>query len=172
MKFSMNFGDTNFIGVANADTYNSFVDEDWELDNLLQHFGNEMKQGHILVFQMTEEGIEHSWRVDVRVGREEIAQKCYRRAVGYIEVTENQLYLVDYDCLTMAAQFEDEEVPDENCSKYKIDIENGFYKVEIAQYYNVDKDEYVGMRETDILMNFIKVSEIEPIAESVFWCTY
>lgn len=93
----MNFGDTNFIGVANTDKYKSFVDEDWELDSLLQHFGDEMKQGHILVFQMTEEGIEYSWRVDVKVETEELAHKCFRKAVGYIEVTENQLYLVDYD---------------------------------------------------------------------------
>ena len=51
----MNFGDTNFIGLANAAKYKSFVDEDWELDSLLQHFGDEMNQGHILVFQMTDE---------------------------------------------------------------------------------------------------------------------
>lgn len=172
MRFCMNFGDTNFIGVANAATYKSFVDEDWELDSLLQHFGDEMKQGHLLVFQMTEEGIEYSWKVDVRVGTEEIADTCFRKAAGFIEVTENQLYLVDYDCLTMAAQFEDHKVPDQNCSKYKFDIENGFYKVEVVQYYNVDKDEYVGASETDILLNFIKASVSEPIAESVFWCTY
>ena len=28
----MDFGDTNFIGVANTNKYESFVDEDWELD--------------------------------------------------------------------------------------------------------------------------------------------
>lgn len=168
----MSFGDTNFIGVANADKYKSFVDEDWELDSLLQHFGDEIKQGHILVFQMTEEGIEYSWRVDIRLGTDEIAHKCFRKTVGYIEVTENQLYLVDYDCLTMAAQFEDNKVPDQNCSNYKIEIENGFYKVEVVQYYNVDKDEFVGTSETDILLNFIEVSTIETIAKSVFWCTY
>jgi len=172
MRFCMSFGDTNFIGVANTDKYKSFVDEDWDLDSLLQHFGDEMKQGHILVFQMTEEGIEHSWKVNVRIGTEEITHKCFRKATGYIVVTENQLFLVDYDCLTMAAQFQDTKVPDQNCSNYKIELENGFYKVEAVQYYNVDKDEYVGANETDILLNFIKVSAIEPIAESVFWCTY
>jgi hypothetical protein len=172
MKFCMNFGDTNFIGLANAAKYKPFVDEDWELDSLLQHFGDEMKQGHILVFQMTEEGIEYSWRVDVRIGTAEIAHKYFRKAVGYIEVTENQLYLVDYDCLAMAAQFEDEKVPDQNCSNYEIEIENGFYKVEAVQYYNVDKDEYVGANETDILLNLIKVPAGEPVAESVFWRTY
>lgn len=60
MRFCMKFGDTNFIGVVNAERYKSFVDEDWEFEMLLQHFTNEMKNGNILVFQMTEEGIEHS----------------------------------------------------------------------------------------------------------------
>ncbi len=172
MQFSMNFGDTNFIGVANANQYKSFVDNDWELDVLLRHFGDEMRLGHILVFQMTEEGIEHSWNVTVKVGTEERVGECFRRAAGYIRVTNNRLYLVDYDCLTMAAQFENEKVPDQNCSQYKIEIENGFYKVEVIQYYNVDDDKYVGMSETDILLHFIKVPMIEPTIETVFWCTY
>lgn len=172
MKFCMDFGDTNFIGVANTATYHSFVNEDWELDELLQHFDNEMKQGHILVCQMTEEGIEHSWKVDVQIGTEKAASKCFRKAEGHIEVTENQLYLVDYDCLTMAAQFEDSKVPDQNCSRYQFEIENGFYKVEIIQHYNVDEGEYVGERETDILLNFIKVPKLESSVERVFWCTY
>lgn len=56
--------------------------------------------------------------------------------------------------------------------KNKIEIENGLYKVEVVQYYNVDKDEYIGDSETDILLNFMKVSAIEPIANKIFWCTY
>lgn len=171
MKYCI-FGDTNFIGIVNAEKYQSFVDEDWNLDMLLHHFSNEMKKGHILVYQMTEEGIEHSWNVDVKIGTEEAVHKCFRKAVGYIKVTENKLYMIDYGCLTMAAQFEDEKVPDSNNIEYKIDIENGVYKVEFVQYYNVDKDEYAGTNETDVLLNFIKVEESQPVADAVFWCTY
>lgn len=43
MQFCMKYGDTNFIGVVNADQYKSFVDEDWELEMLIQHFNDEMK---------------------------------------------------------------------------------------------------------------------------------
>ncbi|HLS35154.1 MAG TPA: hypothetical protein VK061_02835 [Bacillota bacterium] len=121
---------------------------------------------------MTEEGIEHTWKVTVEVGTGELADKFYRKVIGYIEVTENRLYLVDYDCLTMAAQFEDEKVPDQNCSRYKREIENGFYKVEVFQYYDVDHDKYIGKNETDILLHFIKVPVIKPNVEKVFWCIY
>jgi hypothetical protein len=172
MNFIMKFGDTNFIGVANAEKYTSFVDEDWELDILLNHFADEMSNGHILVCQMTEEGIEHSWNVEVNIGFKEIEHNCFRKALGYIKVTDDQLFLIDYDCLTMAAQFEDCRVPDKNCSNYRIELPNGIYKVELVQYYNVDRDEYIGTNEKDILMNFVKVEDFKSITDNVFWCTY
>jgi len=172
VKFCMNFGDTNFIGVANAKEYHSFVDEDWELDQLLNHFGSEMKKGNVLVCQMTEEGIERSWNVEVKIGTESDIGTYFRKATGYINVTNNQLYLVDYDCLTMAAQFEDHSVPDENCSKYRIDIKNGVYKLDFIQFYNVDKDEYTGNDGTNLLLNFTEIVHVEETVDEVFWCTY
>ncbi|MGG3800786.1 hypothetical protein [Metabacillus fastidiosus] len=72
----------------------------------------------------------------------------------------------------MAAQFKDERVPDENCSNYKIDIEEGNYKVNVIQFYNADKDEHIGDDETDILLNFIKISDFQATAGDVFWCSY
>ena len=48
--------------------------------------------------------------------------------------------LVEYSCLTMAAQFKDEKVPDDYCDKFRFNIENGLYKVEIIQYHDVDED--------------------------------
>jgi len=172
MEYCMKFGDTNFIGIANTERYNSYVDEDWELDTLLRHFANETNKGNILVFQMTEEGIEHSWDISVKVNSDEINPNCFRRVIGYLRVTNNQLYLVDYDCLTMAAQFKDEKVPDGNCANYKINMENGDYKVEVIQYYNVDEDSRVGANQKDILFNFIKTSNFQSIDNNVFWCTY
>ncbi|WP_257820373.1 hypothetical protein [Salipaludibacillus agaradhaerens] len=72
----------------------------------------------------------------------------------------------------MAAQFEDELVPDKNCSNYRIDIENGVYKAEIIQFYNVDKNEYFGSNDADVLINFIKENEFQQVVDNVLWCTY
>lgn len=172
MKHCMDFGDTNFIGIANPDTYASFVDEDWELDMLLDHFASEMEKGSLIACQMTEEGIQHSWNAEVTFGTDEMNPPCFRRAVGQITVTSGELYLVDYDCLTMAAQFPHEKVPDDNCARYKVDIENGHYKVEVIQYFNVDEDARTGSEETDIRFHFIKVPESEARSLNVFWRTY
>lgn len=70
------------------------------------------------------------------------------------------------------SQFSDEKVPDENCSKYKVNIENEFYKVEVIQFYNVDKEEYIGNSDTDILLNFTRVEDFIQKINQVFWCTY
>lgn len=172
MNYCMKFGDTNFIGIANAEQYHTFVDEDWTLESLLNHFAKEMTKGNVLISQMTEEGIEHSWKVTVNIGTEEINTNCFRRAIHFLSVTSHELYLVDYDCLTMAAQFDDEKVPDENCSNYQIPIDNGNYKVEVLQYYNVDKNEYTGSNETDILFNFIKMPNFQSTTSAVLWCTF
>ncbi|MGM1046823.1 MAG: hypothetical protein ACQEXX_11840 [Bacillota bacterium] len=51
-------GDTNFMGIVNADRYTSFVDSDWDLDMLRQHVAEEMKKGNVIVWQLTSEGVE------------------------------------------------------------------------------------------------------------------
>ncbi|CAM4404539.1 MAG: hypothetical protein E7L01_16045 [Paenibacillus macerans] len=174
MNIYLEYGDTSFIGLVNAQNYKSFVNEDWELVELLQHFSSEMINENILVYQMTNEGIEHSWNIDVIIGPEtEIAdEECFRKAEGYIKVTDNKLYIVDYDCLTMSAQFEDEQVPDHNCAKNQININNGTYKVTFYQYYNVDENKFIGRNDTDIRMIITEISEIKDQADKVFWCTF
>ncbi|MCM3173013.1 hypothetical protein [Paenibacillus sp. MER 99-2] len=172
MKLHLEYGDTNFIGLVNADRYQSFVGEDWELSMLLQHFADEMKKGNILVCQMTEEGIEHSWTVEVTFEEEFTVEHCYRRAAGYIQVTDGLLVLVDYTCLTMAAQFDDCAVPDENCSTYTISLKNGMYKVHIVQFYNADREEYVGGDGAELIINFTEVHELGANEEKVIWCSY
>ncbi|WP_166246432.1 hypothetical protein [Paenibacillus turpanensis] len=172
MEFCMKYGDTNFIGLVNAEKYKAFVDEDWEFEQLLQHFREEMKDSNILVFQMTTEGIEHSWTIEVLVGATIANIDCYRRSEGYITVTEGKLFLVDYDCLTMSAQFKDEKIPDENCEKYLIELNNGVYKVEIIQFYNVDQGEHIGSEKVNMLINFIEVRELGVNPDKLFWCSY
>lgn len=41
MIINMNFGDTNFIALVNHHQYASFVDSDWTLNMLKEHWDNE-----------------------------------------------------------------------------------------------------------------------------------
>ncbi|MDR9745211.1 hypothetical protein [Paenibacillus taichungensis] len=173
MNICLKFGDTNFIGLVNAHKYNSFVNADWELEELLQHFRNEMINGNILVYQMTSEGIEHSWNIEIELDLLPRVDKLYfRMAEGYINVTNSKLYIVDYDCLTMSAQFEGEKIPDQNCEKNQINLKNGIYKVTFCQYYNADENKFIGRKDIDIRVILTEVSEIMEQVGKVFWCTY
>lgn len=172
MRLKMEYGDTNFIGMVNAEQYQGFVSEDWELDGLLQHFADETQAGRILVMQMTDEGMEHSWQVEVLFEATGNVGPCYRRAEGYIQVTDQRLYLVDYDCLTMAAQFEEEKVPDTNCADYGFELRNGIYKVDIVQFYNADQGEHVGRDDVDLLLNLTAVARLGKNEQGVIWCSY
>lgn len=174
MNICLKFGDTNFIGLVNAQEYKSFVNEDWELLELMQHFNNEMLNENILVYQMTNEGIEYSWNINVVIGSETTGEdeECFRKAEGYIKVTNNKLYIVDYDCLTMSAQFEDEKVPDDNCEKNQININNGSYKVTFYQYYNTDDNKFTGRSDIDIRIILTEASKTKRQADKVFWCTF
>ncbi|GGG88594.1 hypothetical protein [Paenibacillus radicis (ex Gao et al. 2016)] len=172
MKYCLDRGDTNFIALVNADQYESFVDEDWQFDALLQHFSDEMQLGRLLVFQMTEEGIEHSWTIEVRFGASLDGKECFRRVEGYIEVTANTLYIADYDGLTMAAQFRDETIPDASSASRVIELNNGFYQVEVLQFYNADQNEYVGEDQIDMVINLKEVPELGANPDQVIWCSY
>ncbi|WP_127529774.1 hypothetical protein [Paenibacillus kobensis] len=172
MNICLKFGDTSIIGLVNAQEYKSFVNSDWKLNELLNHFSEQMTNGNLLVYQMTNEGIEHSWNILIENGSDITDEEFYRKAEGYIKVTSNRLYIVDYDCLTMSAQFEDSGVPDKNCKKNEIDLSNGTYKVTFYQYYNVDESNYMGRTDMDAKMVFTLVSDFQDNTDQVFWCTY
>ncbi|MGL5255434.1 MAG: hypothetical protein ACRC76_00240 [Proteocatella sp.] len=152
---NFNIGDTNFLALVNKDRYISFVNEEWDLPMLGKHWDEEAKKGNILVFGMTAEGIERDWIIEIEYGEND-DHDFYRKTQGYINVTEGMLNFVEFTCLTMAAQFKDNKVPDEFCEPFRVQIENGLYKVEVVQYYNADSAEHIGRQEIDMQFNFIK----------------
>ncbi|EJO5347718.1 hypothetical protein NRP93_001806 [Clostridium botulinum] len=42
----------------------------------------------------------------------------------------------------------------------------------LVNFYDVDKDEYIGTYEKDVLLNFTKVSEFQHTADKVLWCSF
>lgn len=169
VDLNFNVGDTNFLAIVNTNRYFSYVDEDWDLKMLKKHFIKQTEQGNILVMQMTNEGIEDDWKIRVEFGDSILESECFRKDTGYIKVDNSELCFVEYTCLTMAAQFKDEKVPDNYCDKFRFKIDNGVYKVNITQFYDVDNGVHIGRSDVDILFQFIKVDNNFGIAPKVFW---
>lgn len=59
--------DSGFLGLINPAPYASFVDEDWDLEQLFQHFRNEMKKQNLLLWGT---GRECEWNACVELGND------------------------------------------------------------------------------------------------------
>lgn len=141
--FYFDVGDTTFISLVNAQSYDSFIDEEWDLvSDLVPHVIKEQLKGTILMFQMTSDGIEDDWKI--AVSHSPIAvQKYLKKSLNYITVTDRSLYLIEYTNLTMAAQFADEGIPNNTCLPFEIEIENGSYSVTTYLFKDVDSQQIV-----------------------------
>jgi hypothetical protein len=125
--------DSGFMGLVNADRYNSFVSKNWRFDDLRERFIQEMNQSNLLFWSTGQEGL---WNVRITTDKEEY--KPFRAFGGEINVTDEKLFLINYEDLSMAAQFQDEKLPLKHNADLGLRIENGIYNVKINQLFNPD----------------------------------
>ncbi len=156
------------ISLVNSETYNSFVAENWELEQLKKHFIDEMNSDSIIVWQTNNFGGDN-WKVDLRTDEsEEIAHSEFTKS---IQVTNGKLYLADYTDLTMAAQFNDYSIPAKGHEMQVFEIENGKYQVKIKRLFNPDEELEEGKNAFEII--FRKNTEINNLkVDKIFWWTF
>ena len=105
--------DSGFLAIANADRYNSFVDGQWNLSQLLTHFVDEMNNANLIIWRT---GSENKWTIEFLDNPSN--KKAFREFAKTIEVTHGQLFLTSYEDLTMAAQFSEEKIPAKDNDEY------------------------------------------------------
>jgi len=155
--------DSGFLAIVNADRYHSFVDENWELSQLFNHFVDEMNNDNLILWQT---GAEGDWKV--QFVDKQTTLKSFREFSTSIEVTDRQLFLTNYEDLTMAAQFEDEKVPAQHNAHCYLQLDNGKYKVIVRQLFSLN--EYVSddNNNFEVIIQADAMSGPEYINE-VFW---
>ncbi len=120
--------DSGFMGIVNFDKYNSFIDENWDFYSVRERIIDEINSHHLLFWAT---GLENNWKV---VFVEKASEKsAFREERGVIEVTNKKLYLTNYESLTMAAQFENVQLPENHHKDLFIDLENGKYMIKFRQ---------------------------------------
>lgn len=158
------YDDSGFLGVVNSDTYKSFVHEDWELTQLMQHFVDEMNNQNIIFWTTGREG---EWTVSFVDQADH--KKAFREFSSTIIVTDGKLYLTNYEDLTMSAQFEDTKIPSDYNSNLIIKLDNGLYNLTVRQLF--DPEDYDD--ETDGKVNFEIVIHKTKTAtdkiEKIYW---
>ena len=80
--------DSGFLAIVNSDTYKSFVDEDWQLNQLMRHFVDEVNNKNIIFWATGNQSI---WTIKF-VDKSE-NNKAFREFTSTINVTDGKLYL-------------------------------------------------------------------------------
>ncbi|MDR3056732.1 MAG: hypothetical protein LBU84_01160 [Prevotella sp.] len=162
MKYQLSDED-GIIAIVNAEKYNGFIGEDWELNELTELFVQQMNEQNLIIWKASEYG--NNWNIEIRVTASH--NKAFRTFEKTIEVTSGELYFIDYTSLTMIAQFENESVKGQCPDIQKINIENGSYNVTVRQMSDPDNFE-----EEDNKVHFeiiLKKSTKHDSVNQIFW---
>jgi hypothetical protein len=158
-------GDSGFIAIVNTDKYKSFVDENWELPQLFNHFTEQMNNENLIIWAT---GSENEWTVNFLVTpSNNIAFREFNKS---ITVTSAQLYLTNYEDLTMAAQFDDCTIPAKHNSSLYIKLENGKYNFTTRQMFDPKDESYRSNKKGDFEIIIRRQDNIEDEkASHIFW---
>jgi hypothetical protein len=127
--------DASFLGLINTDLYESFIDEDWEFEDIEVRIIRECQKGHLLFWGTS---VPNFWTV--RICNQASAQNAFKSFKGKIKVSNSKLHLINYDSITLAAQFEDEKLPDTDLESLHVTLDNGIYNVIVRQLLNPEQD--------------------------------
>ena len=165
-KFNV-YDEDGFFSVVNVEQYKTFVNENWTLDQLFEHFVNEMNDQHMIIWQTNNDG-GGDWTIEVL--EQPTGKSCFRSFEKTIEVNGGELYLVNYTDLTMAAQFDDVALPSKENADWKIHMENGIYTVTVRQMFDPEHYDYDKTDSTAFEIIFDKAKKGgNRTASKVFW---
>jgi hypothetical protein len=136
MKFTDFPDDSGFLGIVNTHLYKTFVKEDWKYEDIEHHIINEMNNYSIL-FWKTDNEDEYS--IELKEAKIKTNEKGY---IGSIKVTNEELFLVNYESITMAAGNENATLPEKHLKEYRIALPNGNYHIKVNKKGRKYKIEY------------------------------
>jgi hypothetical protein len=121
--------DSGFLALVDPDTYSGFVGKNWQLEDVLTRFRQEMAAGHLLVWGTGQEGC---WTVDAAV-RDDPARGI-REVAGSIVCSRGRLLVTNYESLTMVAQFADMTLPQAHEADQVLEVPPGLYACRVVQH--------------------------------------
>ena len=145
--------DSGFMGIANLNKYESFVDSNWDFEMLKKRIVDQINLNNILFWST---GREDIWNVQVTTNAKLASSNFYRIEEGLIEVTDEILYLVNYETLSMAAQFQDTKLPERHLENLNFELNNGLYLVEFGQLNDPERIDERAEIDFEIRLELIK----------------
>lgn len=163
--------DSGFMGIANLNKYESFVDSNWDFEMLKKRIVDQINLNNILFWST---GREDIWNVQVTTNANLASSNFYRIEEGLIEVTDEKLYLVNYETLSTTAQFQDIKLPERHLENLNFELNNGLYLVEFGQLNDPEKIDERAEVDFEIRLELIKnANEYYPNNfGNIFWNVY
>ncbi len=140
--------DSGFLALVNNENYNSFVKENWELDELFNHFVNQMNENSFLIWKTNNGG--GYW--NLKFVRKSSNIKSFREFKSNIKVTNKKIYLSNYEDLTMAASYFNNKIPSKHNSDLYYELENGLYNITIRQLFDPNNEKLNGKSDFEIVI--------------------
>jgi len=128
--------DTGMLALVDPIAYQGFINRNWTYDQIVERFREAMTLKQLLIWETGFEGI---WRVRISDDndRSRQATQGFRSITGPIQ-TSGTLYLVNYETLSMVAQFDDERIDSPDKLRFCLTVKPDIYQVTIVQMFNPD----------------------------------
>lgn len=163
--------DSGFLAIVDASQYPSFVAENWQLDQLMEHFTTAMNKQQMVMWQSNNDG-GGFWRIDIK--DEPSEKEAHRSLEQTIRVTDGKLFLTNYDDLTMAAQYEKYKIPSDANDDLVLELPNGLYKITVRQLFDPAENNYNeedGDDDFDFEMIIAAADQESAAVDKVIWST-
>ncbi len=134
MRFKVT-DDSGFLAIIDPDAYQGLVQAGWTWETLQEHFRQEMRERHLLIWGT---GLEHFWCIDAL--SDPSAAVGFREVTGSIVASQGRLLLTNYESLTMAAQFPDVRLPQAHERDQTFSVAPGLYDCRIIQLSDPESD--------------------------------
>ena len=157
--------DSGYIAIVNPERYNSFLDENWELPQLFNRFVGEMNNDNLIIWATAFEN-----KCTVNFVTAPSTEISFREFAKTIKVTNEKLYLTNYEDLTTAAQFSNETLPAKHNANLWVALDNGEYEFTIRQLFDPQDDDYDADNKPNFEVVVRPMTRSEPKRVSkIFW---
>jgi len=154
--------DYGCLAIVAYDSYISFVNEDWELEQLKAHIINQNNKMNIVPWGC----VDGNWIVNIVFSNSNTTGE--REFKSNIK-SSGKLLLTTYDSITMAAQYEDEKLPLEGEENNVFEVPASLYSVKIIQNFKTseqESEEVFNQTEPHFTVEIIQTNnEEEPLNE-------
>jgi hypothetical protein len=158
--------DSGFIAIVNPAKYNSFLSADWNFEQLRERFIDEMNKETLIIWST---GVEGEWNMQLLENPS--GKTSFREFEKTIEVTDGQLCFINYEDLSMAAQFEDVQIASEQDDSRSIKIANGKYIILVRQLFNpaIYQEEQLENVHFEIIIKQAGMNSGKSKIANIFW---